>query len=190
MRCEFFTGVRANPLQFPAAAGRQTIAFTRKQITTYEWRSWPWKSSPETEESGKNHPEFHRRGHRGVVPGNDRPHPFPAGAKRLPAHGHRKALTIDFGTAEKYNGLCNACEWTTPTPRRTRSLWRPSSRRDIHWLGFDFRRHRPRLRLLEEDYRQAVLLIKKRLAYVCQLTPGNSRPTAEISASQPCVPLP
>ena len=43
---------------------------------------------------------------------------------------------------------------------------------DIHWLGFDWGdRFFYGSDYFEEDYRQAVLLIKKGLAYVCQLTP-------------------
>ena len=43
---------------------------------------------------------------------------------------------------------------------------------DIHWLGFDWGdRFFYGSDYFEEDYRQAVGLIKKGLAYVCQLTP-------------------
>ena len=43
---------------------------------------------------------------------------------------------------------------------------------DIHWLGFDWGdRFFFGSDYFEEDYRQAELLIKKGLAYVCQLTP-------------------
>ena len=85
--------------------------------------------------------------------------------------GHCKALTIDFGTAEKYNGLCNLrMDDTNPTKEDEEFV--EAIKQDIHWLGFDWGdRFFYGSDYFEEDYRQAVLLIKKRLAYVCELTP-------------------
>ena len=85
--------------------------------------------------------------------------------------GHCKALTIDFGTAEKYNGLCNLrMDDTNPTKEDEEFV--EAIKQDIHWLGFDWDdRFFYGSDYFEEDYRQAVLLIKKGLAYVCELTP-------------------
>ncbi len=85
--------------------------------------------------------------------------------------GHCKALTIDFGTAEKYNGLCNLrMDDTNPTKEDEEFV--EAIKQDIHWLGFDWGdSFFYGSDYFEEDYRQAVLLIKKGLAYVCQLTP-------------------
>ena len=85
--------------------------------------------------------------------------------------GHCKALTIDFGTAEKYNGLCNLrMDDTNPAKEDTEYV--EAIQQDIHWLGFDWGdRFFFGSDYFEEDYRQAVLLIQKGLAYVCQLTP-------------------
>ena len=85
--------------------------------------------------------------------------------------GHCKALTIDFGTAEKYNGLCNLrMDDTNPTKEDEEFV--EAIKQDIHWLGFDWGdRFFYGSDYFEEDYRQAVLLIKKGLAYVCELTP-------------------
>ena len=85
--------------------------------------------------------------------------------------GHCKALCIDFGTAEKYNGLCNLrMDDTNPTKEDEEFV--EAIKQDIHWLGFDWGdRFFYGSDYFEEDYRQAVLLIKKGLAYVCQLTP-------------------
>ena len=85
--------------------------------------------------------------------------------------GHCKALIIDFGTAEKYNGLCNLrMDDTNPTKEDVEFV--EAIKEDIHWLGFDWGdRFFYGSDYFEEDYRQAVLLIKKGLAYVCQLTP-------------------
>ena len=85
--------------------------------------------------------------------------------------GHCKALTIDFGTAEKFGGLCNLrMDDTNPTKEDTEYV--DAIQADIHWLGFDWGdRFFYGSDYFEEDYRQAVLLIKKGLAYVCELTP-------------------
>ncbi|MEY8389248.1 glutamine--tRNA ligase/YqeY domain fusion protein [Oscillospiraceae bacterium 38-13] len=85
--------------------------------------------------------------------------------------GHCKALTIDFGTAEKYGGLCNLrMDDTNPTKEDEEFV--EAIQEDIHWLGFDWGdRFFFGSDYFEEDYRQAEGLIKKGLAYVCQLTP-------------------
>ena len=85
--------------------------------------------------------------------------------------GHCKALCIDFGTAEKFGGLCNLrMDDTNPTKEDEEFV--EAIKQDIHWLGFDWGdRFFYGSDYFEEDYRQAVLLIKKGLAYVCQLMP-------------------
>ncbi|WP_295763079.1 glutamine--tRNA ligase/YqeY domain fusion protein [uncultured Oscillibacter sp.] len=85
--------------------------------------------------------------------------------------GHCKALTIDFGTAEKYGGLCNLrMDDTNPTKEDEEFV--EAIKEDIHWLGFDWGdRFFYGSDYFEEDYRQAEGLIEKGLAYVCQLTP-------------------
>ena len=85
--------------------------------------------------------------------------------------GHCKALCIDFGTAEKFGGLCNLrMDDTNPTKEDEEFVG--AILQDIHWLGFDWGdRFFFGSDYFEEDYRQAVLLIQKGLAYVCQLTP-------------------
>ena len=51
--------------------------------------------------------------------------------------GHCKALTIDFGTAEKYGGLCNLrMDDTNPTKEDEEFV--EAIKEDIHWLGFDW----------------------------------------------------
>ena len=85
--------------------------------------------------------------------------------------GHCKALIIDFGTAEKYNGLCNLrMDDTNPTKEDVEFV--EAIKEDIHWLGFDWGdRFYYGSDYFEKDYEYAVGLIKKGLAYVCELTP-------------------
>ena len=85
--------------------------------------------------------------------------------------GHCKALTIDFGTAEKFAGLCNLrMDDTNPTKEDVEFV--EAIKEDIHWLGFDWGdRFFYGSDYFEKDYEFAVELIKKGLAYVCELTP-------------------
>ena len=85
--------------------------------------------------------------------------------------GHCKALIIDFGTAEKYGGLCNLrMDDTNPTKEDVEFV--EAIQEDIHWLGFEWGdRFYYGSDYFEKDYEYAVELIKKGLAYVCELTP-------------------
>ena len=87
--------------------------------------------------------------------------------------GHCKALIIDFGTAEKYNGLCNLrMDDTNPTKEDVEFV--EAIKEDIRWLGFDWGdRFYYGSDYFEKDYEFAVELIKKGLAYVCELTPDE-----------------
>ena len=89
--------------------------------------------------------------------------------------GHRKALTIDFGTAEKFGGLCNLrMDDTNPTKEDAEYV--DAIQQDIHWLGFDWGdRFFYGSDYFEKDYEYAVELIKKGLAYVCDLTAEQFR---------------
>ena len=85
--------------------------------------------------------------------------------------GHCKALIIDFGTAEKYGGICNLrMDDTNPAKEDTEYV--DAIQEDIHWLGFDWGdRFFYGSDYFERTYEYAVELIKKGLAYVCELTP-------------------
>lgn len=89
--------------------------------------------------------------------------------------GHCKALTIDFGTARKYGGLCNLrMDDTNPAKEDTEYV--DAIQQDIHWLGFDWDdRFFYGSDYFEQDYAFAVELIRKGLAYVCELTPEQFR---------------
>ena len=89
--------------------------------------------------------------------------------------GHCKALIIDFGTAEKYNGLCNLrMDDTNPTKEDVEFV--EAIKEDIRWLGFDWDdRFFYGSDYFEKDYEYAVELIKKGLAYVCELTPEQAK---------------
>ena len=89
--------------------------------------------------------------------------------------GHCKALCIDFGTAEKYGGLCNL-RFDDTNPAKEDTEFVEAIQEDIHWLDFDWDdRMFFGSDYFEKDYEYAVELIKKGLAYVCELTPEQFR---------------
>ena len=85
--------------------------------------------------------------------------------------GHCKALVIDFGTAEKFGGLCNLrMDDTNPAKEDTEFV--EAIQEDIHWLGFDWGdRFFYGSDYFEKTYEFAIELIQKGLAYVCELSP-------------------
>ena len=89
--------------------------------------------------------------------------------------GHAKALEIDFGTAEAYNGICNLrMDDTNPTKEDEEYV--EAIKEDIHWLGHDWEdRFFYASEYFDQMYDFAVELIKKGLAYVCELTPDQMR---------------
>ncbi len=87
--------------------------------------------------------------------------------------GHCKALVIDFGTAKKYGGLCNL-RMDDTNPAKEDAEYVDAIMEDIHWLGFDWEdRFYYGSDYFDKDYEYAVELIKKGLAYVCELTPDQ-----------------
>ena len=85
--------------------------------------------------------------------------------------GHCKALTIDFGTAEKYGGMCNL-RMDDTNPSKEDVEYVEAIQEDIHWLGFDWGdRFYYASDYFDKMYEYAVELIKKGLAYVCELSP-------------------
>ena len=89
--------------------------------------------------------------------------------------GHAKAICIDFGTAEKFGGICNLrMDDTNPTKEDVEYV--DAIKEDIKWLGFDWDdRFYYASEYFEQMYEYAVELIKKGFAYVCELTPEQVR---------------
>lgn len=87
--------------------------------------------------------------------------------------GHAKAIFVDFGTALKYNGICNLrMDDTNPTKEDVEYV--DAIKEDIKWLGFDWGdRFYYASQYFEEMYNFAIELIEKGLAYVCELTPDQ-----------------
>ena len=85
--------------------------------------------------------------------------------------GHAKAICIDFGTAEKFGGICNLrMDDTNPTKEDTEYV--SAIQQDIKWLGYSWDdRFHYASDYFETMYELAEKLIRDGFAYVCELTP-------------------
>ena len=111
----------------------------------------------------------------GKVRADEIPTRFPPEPNGYLHIGHCKAMIIDFGTAKKYGGKCNLrMDDTNPAKEDTEFV--DAIKEDIHWLGFDWDdRFYYGSDYFERTYELAVGLIKKGLAYVCELSPEQVR---------------
>jgi len=89
--------------------------------------------------------------------------------------GHAKAISIDFGMAQKYGGKCNLrFDDTNPTKEETEYV--DAIKEDIRWLGYDWEeREYYASGYFEQLYQWAVQLIKAGKAYVCDLNADQVR---------------
>jgi glutaminyl-tRNA synthetase len=79
-------------------------------------------------------------------------------------------LTIDFGTALKYGGECNL-RMDDTNPAKEDEEFVDAIKEDIKWLGFEWTNFFYGSDYFGKTYDLAVGLIKKGLAYVCELSP-------------------
>ncbi|MGN0182281.1 MAG: glutamine--tRNA ligase/YqeY domain fusion protein [Candidatus Ornithomonoglobus sp.] len=88
--------------------------------------------------------------------------------------GHAKAICIDFGMAEKYNGECNLrFDDTNPTKEDTEYV--DSIMEDIKWLGFKWNKVLYASDYFDAIHEAAITLIKKGKAFVCDLSAEEIR---------------
>lgn len=88
--------------------------------------------------------------------------------------GHAKAICIDFGMAEKYNGVCNLrLDDTNPTKEDTEYV--DAIKEDIEWLGFKWGKVLYASDYFDAMYDAAITLIKKGKAFVCDLSADEIR---------------
>ncbi len=88
--------------------------------------------------------------------------------------GHAKSIVLNFELADEFKGTTNLrFDDTNPTKEDTEYV--ESIKEDIKWLGFDWDNLYFASDYFEEIYDRAVLLIKKGLAFVCDLTPEEIR---------------
>ena len=89
--------------------------------------------------------------------------------------GHAKSICLNFGLARDYKGLCNL-RMDDTNPETEDMEYVDSIKADIRWLGFDWEnREFYASDYYDQLYRWAVELIKKGLAYVCDLSVDEVR---------------
>lgn len=89
--------------------------------------------------------------------------------------GHAKAVCINFGAAEKFNGICNL-RMDDTNPAKEDVLYVDAIREDIKWLGFDWEdRFYYASEYFEKMYEYACELIRNGKAYVCHLNAEQVR---------------
>lgn len=83
--------------------------------------------------------------------------------------GHAKSICLNFGTAQKYGGLCNL-RFDDTNPAKESDEYVNSIKEDVRWLGFDWEdRMYHASDYFDQLYAYAVQLIKKGKAYVDDL---------------------
>ncbi|MDR2589722.1 MAG: glutamine--tRNA ligase/YqeY domain fusion protein [Oscillospiraceae bacterium] len=92
-----------------------------------------------------------------------------------PHIGHGMAFSLSMSIAEEYKGLCNL-RFDDTNPEKEEEEFVDAICEDIRWLGLDWG---DRLYFgsdyFEETYDLAIGLIKKGLAYICELTPEETK---------------
>jgi glutaminyl-tRNA synthetase len=88
--------------------------------------------------------------------------------------GHAKSISLNFGIAEEYGGICNLrFDDTNPTKEDVEYV--DAIKEDVRWLGFKWNAELYASDYFERLYRFAVALIRKGLAYVDSLTADEIR---------------
>lgn len=83
--------------------------------------------------------------------------------------GHAKSICLNFGLKQKYNGKCNL-RFDDTNPITEEVEYVESIKDDIRWLGFEWDKLCYASDYFEQLYEWAIILIKKGLAYVCDLS--------------------
>ncbi len=84
--------------------------------------------------------------------------------------GHAKAIVTNFEIAKQFNGRTNLrFDDTNPVKEDTKYV--DAIKNDVLWLGYQWDELRFASDYFDEFYNRAVILVKKGLAYVCDLSP-------------------
>jgi len=89
--------------------------------------------------------------------------------------GHAKSICLNFGVAKDYDGYCNL-RFDDTNPAKEDIEYVNSIKRDIQWLGFDWNGEvKYSSSYFNIFFKCAEDLISKGLAYVCFLSPDETR---------------
>ncbi len=88
--------------------------------------------------------------------------------------GHAKSICLNFGLAQKYGGTTNL-RFDDTNPSKEEQEYVDSIQEDVRWLGFDWNSLHFASDYFDQLYDWAVQLIREGKAYVCDLTPEETR---------------
>ncbi|UCC22277.1 MAG: glutamine--tRNA ligase/YqeY domain fusion protein [Planctomycetota bacterium] len=89
--------------------------------------------------------------------------------------GHAKSICLNFGIADQFSGLCNL-RFDDTNPIKEEAEYIEAIKEDVRWLGFDWAdRLYYASDYFQQMYEYALQLIKAGRAYVCDLTPDQTR---------------
>ena len=88
--------------------------------------------------------------------------------------GHAKSILLNFGLAEEFHGKTHL-RFDDTNPVKEDTEYVESIKEDVKWLGGNWDELYFASDYFDEMYNRAVLLIKKGLAYVCDLTPEEAK---------------
>ena len=88
--------------------------------------------------------------------------------------GHAKSIILNFGVADEFGGKTNL-RFDDTNPVKEDTEYVESIKEDVKWLGYDWDNLFFASDYFDYMYEKAILLIKKGLAYVCDLTPEEIR---------------
>src|SRR3954453_9945158 len=88
--------------------------------------------------------------------------------------GHAKAICLDFGLADEFKGHTNL-RFDDTNPSKEETEYVESIKADVQWLGFHWDGLYYASDYFGQLYEWSIDLIKKGLAYVCDLTPDEVR---------------
>ena len=88
--------------------------------------------------------------------------------------GHAKSILLNFGLAEEFKGKTHL-RFDDTNPVKEDTEYVESIKEDVKWLGGNWDELYFASDYFDEMYNRAVLLIKKGLAYVCDLTPEEAK---------------
>jgi glutaminyl-tRNA synthetase len=89
--------------------------------------------------------------------------------------GHAKSICLNFGLAETYGGTCNL-RFDDTNPTKEEDEYVQAIKEDVRWLGFDWGKETLfTSQYFDQLYDWAVELIKADKAYICDLTPEDTR---------------
>ena len=88
--------------------------------------------------------------------------------------GHAKSICLNFTTAMKYHGACNL-RYDDTNPVKEDTEYVDSIESDVRWLGFEWKERLWASDYFDEMYECAVTLIRKGLAFVCDLNADQIR---------------